>query len=127
MPPYERHVFICTNERPAGHPRGCCKARGSDSVRTALKGEIHRLGLASIVRVNTSGCLDACESGPMMVIYPEGIWYGHVEASDAEEIAEKTIMNGQVIERLLIPEPRYAPTRLQYPILVKPAAEGGAQ
>jgi (2Fe-2S) ferredoxin len=127
MTPYERHVFVCINERRPGHPRGCCKERGSEGVRNALKAEVHRLGLSSIVRVNNSGCLDACENGPTMVIYPEGIWYGHVDPSDVEEIAEKTIMNGEVIERLLIPELRYAPARMQFPILVKPSEDGGTR
>jgi (2Fe-2S) ferredoxin len=123
MAPYERHVFVCTNERPAGHPRGCCKARGSEDVRNALKAELHRLGLSGRVRVNTSGCLDACEFGPAVVVYPEGIWYGHVTAADAAEIAEKTVMNGEVISRLLIPDERYAPGRMQYPFLAK-SSEG---
>jgi (2Fe-2S) ferredoxin len=121
MAPYERHVFVCINERQAGHPRGCCKARGAEEIRTALKAEIFRLGLSSIVRVNNSGCLDACEHGPSMVIYPEGIWYGHVTASDIEEIAEKTILNGEVISRLLIPDPAYSPSRMQFPLLVRPS------
>jgi len=121
MARYERHIFVCTNERPAGHPRGCCKARGAEALRDALKAEVHHLGLSTIVRVNNAGCLDACESGPVVVIYPEGIWYGKATAADAAEIAEKTIMNGEVIQRLLISGEKFAPDRLQFPFLVKPS------
>ena len=67
-----------------------------------MKSELNRRGLKGIVRANTSGCLDACEFGASMVIYPEGIWYGGVKKEDVDEIIEKTILGGEVIERLLI-------------------------
>ncbi|HXX65161.1 MAG TPA: (2Fe-2S) ferredoxin domain-containing protein [Bacteroidota bacterium] len=120
MARFERHVFVCTNERVPGHPKGCCKEKGSPEVRDALKSEVKRRGLAGIVRINTAGCLDACEFGVSMVVYPEGIWYGGVRSSDVTEIIERTILNGQVIDRLLIKDPRYAPASRQYPILVLP-------
>jgi (2Fe-2S) ferredoxin len=125
MARYERHLFICVNERPAGHPRSCCKARGAEAVRDALKVEVARLGLSSIVRVNNAGCLDACEEGPVLVIYPEGIWYGKLVPEDAKEIMEKTVLNGQVIDRLVPADPRFAPSRKQFPILVRPSPKEG--
>ncbi len=90
------------------------------AVRDGLKAELHRRGLKGIVRANSAGCLDACEFGVSMVIYPDGIWYGGVKVEDIDEIVEKTIMNGQVIDRLLIKDPRYAPDRKQFPPIPLP-------
>lgn len=120
MARFERHLFICTNERPAGHPKGCCREKGSEGIRAALKAELKRRGLSGIVRANASGCLDACEFGVSIVVYPEGIWYGRVTLEDVPQIIDRTVLNGEVIERLLIPDPRYAPRHKQYPILPIP-------
>ena len=120
MSRYERHVFVCLNERPPGHPKGCCLQKGSAEVRDALKAELRNRGLARIVRANNSGCLDACEFGISMVIYPDAIWYGGVKKEDIPEIVERTIINGEVIERLLIKDPRYAPGSTQFPKLTIP-------
>lgn len=120
MSRYLRHVFVCVNERPPGHPKGCCRARGSESIREALKTELARRGLAPFVRANTSGCLDACDHGVTMVIYPEGIWYGKVTLEDIPEIIDRTIIGGEVILRLIIPDARYAPHALLYPRLDLP-------
>jgi (2Fe-2S) ferredoxin len=117
MPRYERHVFVCTNQRPAGHPKGCCADKGGEEITALLKAELRSRGLQSIVRANKSGCLDACEFGASMVIYPEGIWYGGVRREDIPDIVEKTILNGELIERLLIPDARYAPARPHFPVL----------
>ncbi len=117
MSMYERHVFVCTNERPKEHPRGCCHGKGAIEVRDALKVAIGARGLNKLVRGNAAGCLDACEHGVSMVIYPEGIWYGHVTVADVPEIVERTIVNGEVIERLLIKDPRYAPAAMSFPKL----------
>ena len=114
MSRYQRHVFVCINERPAGHPKGCCLEKGSAVIRDAMKAELQKRGLAGIVRANNSGCLDACAFGPSMVIYPEAIWYGGVKKEDVPEIVEQTILRGTVIPRLLIKDPRYAPDALQY-------------
>jgi (2Fe-2S) ferredoxin len=114
MSRYQRHVFVCINERPAGHPKGCCLEKGSAAIRDAMKAELQKRGLAGIVRANNSGCLDACAFGPSMVIYPEAIWYGGVKKEDVPEIVEQTILHGTVIQRLLIKDPRYAPDALQY-------------
>ncbi|HMK39161.1 MAG TPA: (2Fe-2S) ferredoxin domain-containing protein [Bacteroidota bacterium] len=120
MPRFERHVFVCTNERPAGHPKGCCREKGSEEIRAAMKSELKRRGVSDIVRANASGCLDACEFGPSVVIYPEAIWYGGVTLGDVPEIVDRTVLNGEVIERLLIRDPRYAPSQKQYSILPIP-------
>ena len=114
MTRYQRHVFVCINERPAGHPKGCCLEKGSSEVRDRLKAELQKRGLASIVRANNAGCLDACVHGVAMVIYPEAIWYGGVKKEDVPEIVERTIIGGEVIARLLMKDPRYAPEALQF-------------
>ena len=73
-----------------------------------------------VVRANTAGCLDACEHGITIVIYPDSIWYGHVKKQDIPEIIDRTILNGEVIQRLLINDKRYAPDTLQYGKLTVP-------
>jgi (2Fe-2S) ferredoxin len=120
MSRYDRHVFVCINERPKGHPKGCCLEKGSQEVRDLLKSLIHERGLKDRVRVNSAGCLDACAHGIALVIYPEGIWYGGVKKEDVQEIVDRTIMHGEVINRLSIPDPRYAPSCGQYGPLEKP-------
>lgn len=120
MSRYRRHVFVCINQRPAGHPKGCCHDKGSERIRDALKAELVKRGLGTIVRANNSGCLDACEHGITMVIYPEAIWYGRVTQDDIPEIIDRTIIRGEVIQRLLIPDSRYKPDILQFPPLNYP-------
>lgn len=119
MSKYQRHIFICINERPEGHPKGCCLGKGSAALRDALKSAVHAAGAKDLVRINNAGCLDACEYGVAMVIYPEGIWYGGVTKEDAQEIVDRTILKGEVVERLLIADPRYALAGRQFPPLRK--------
>jgi (2Fe-2S) ferredoxin len=111
---YQRHIFVCLNERPPDDPKGCCAAKGSREVRDLLKDELKRRGLSRFVRANTAGCLDACEHGASLVIYPEGIWYGGVTKDDVHEIIDRTIILGEVVQRLLMKDRRYAPTALQF-------------
>ena len=73
-PYYETHVFCCMNQREPGHPRSCCSDRGGVELREYMKKRAKELGLKK-VRVNQSGCLERCELGAALVIYPEGIWY----------------------------------------------------
>lgn len=114
---YSRHVFVCINERPPQHPKECCFLKGSVEIRELLKTELKKRGLGTLVRANTSGCLDACAHGPTIVVYPDGIWYGGVKKEDVAEIVDRTILRGEVIQRLLIPDARYAPDALQFPPL----------
>ena len=71
---FDFHVFVCTNRRPDGHARGSCAARGSERLRDYMKARAKELGLQR-ARINTAGCLDRCEVGPCLVVYPEGVWY----------------------------------------------------
>ncbi len=104
MPLYERHVFVCTNERADGHPRGCCKRKDAEALRDALRLAVGRAGLAKRVRVNNAGCLDQCEHGPTVVVYPDQVWYGFVTPADAEEIVHSHLVNGRPVERLRLPD-----------------------
>lgn len=98
--PYTHHVFVCTNERPEGSPRGCCKSKGGDELHAALKKAAAKAGLSDHVRVNKSGCLDQCEQGATMVVYPEAVWYGHVALTDVDAIVQEHLVNGRPVERL---------------------------
>ncbi len=107
-PYYRRHVFCCTNYRPPGDARGCCAAKGSEKLRNYMKARAKELGLKS-VRINASGCLDRCELGPTMVIYPEGVWYGYRTAEDLDEILTVHIRDGGRVTRLMLLPDQTAP------------------
>lgn len=100
---YERHVFVCTNERPADSPKGCCKGRGSDDVLAAFKTAVGDHGLSATVRAQKAGCLDYCSFGVTVVVYPEAVWYGHVTPQDVAEIVESHLVRGVPVERLRMP------------------------
>ena len=100
-PYYSRHVFCCTNERPGDHPRGCCAAKDAVKLRTYLKNKAKKLGLET-VRINGSGCLDRCELGATMVIYPEGVWYSYRTRADLDEILQTHLVEDGRVERLLL-------------------------
>jgi (2Fe-2S) ferredoxin len=104
MPPFTHHVFVCCNRREPGNSRGCCDPDGGEALRELFKTELKKRGLGPLVRANKSGCLDQCELGPTVVIYPQGIWYGHVRPADVPRIIEETIVQGRVLEDLRIPD-----------------------
>ncbi|MBK9314884.1 MAG: (2Fe-2S) ferredoxin domain-containing protein [Acidobacteria bacterium] len=100
MAKFEHHIFICTNQRPPENARGSCDSEGLGALQLAFKKELSARGLKSKVRANRAGCLDQCEHGPTVVIYPEGIWYGWVKAEEVAEIIDSHIINGKPVERL---------------------------
>ncbi len=102
MPKFEQHIFVCTNQREPGHPRGSCNADGSGELHQLFKAGVSRRGLKGKVRANKSGCLDQCEHGPNVVVYPEAVWYGNVTATDVDEILDSHIVGGKPVERLRI-------------------------
>lgn len=106
---YTKHVFICTNERDPGDPRGCCKQRGGADVRDAFKKALKARGLNGAMRANNSGCLDACVFGASMVVYPDCVWYGGVTVDDVDEIIESHLLNDVPVARLLIRDSRFNP------------------
>jgi (2Fe-2S) ferredoxin len=97
---YQRHLFFCTNRRDDGRP--CCYEAGAEPARAWAKARVKALGLAGPgkVRVNTAGCLDRCEEGPVAVVYPDGVWYTYVDQEDLEEIIQEHLVNGRIVERL---------------------------
>ena len=100
-PFYRAHVFCCTNVRPQGHPRGCCANGNSVRLRDYMKARAKELGLEG-VRINASGCLDRCELGPTMVIYPEGVWYSYATPEDIDEILQTHLIEGGRVRRLMM-------------------------
>ena len=102
VPPYyDFHLFCCTNERPDGHPRGSCARKGAERLRNYMKARAKELGIAG-TRVNTAGCLDRCELGATLVVYPEGVWYTYRNETDLDEILISHLQGGKVVERLLL-------------------------
>jgi (2Fe-2S) ferredoxin len=101
MAGYRRHVFVCLNERDPSDPKGCCKHRGSEAIFKVLKEGVFKAGLKD-VRVNRAGCFEHCAFGPTVVVYPEAVWYHVPDAEDAKEILSSHVLEGKVVERLLI-------------------------
>lgn len=101
-PYYRYHVFFCVNQRENGEP--CCADKGAVAMRDYAKARIKGLGLAgrNKVRINQAGCLDRCNQGPTIVVYPEGIWYSYRDQRDIDEIIHEHLMNGRPVERLRI-------------------------
>jgi (2Fe-2S) ferredoxin len=102
-PFYRAHLFVCCNKRAEGHPRGSCAARGSEKLREHMKARAKELGLKGI-RVNQAGCLERCEFGPAMVIYPEGVWYRPETVADVDEILTVHVRDGGRVTRLMLTE-----------------------
>ena len=100
---FERHVFFCLNQRGKGE--ACCADHDAQGAFDRCKAQVKAAGLAGSgsVRVNKAGCLDRCAAGPVLVVYPEAVWYSYVDNSDIDEIVESHLKNGQVVERLLVP------------------------
>lgn len=98
---YERHAFFCTNQRDG---RACCQDHGAEQARQHAKQRVRAAGRdhPGGVRVNRAGCLDRCEEGPVLVVYPEGTWYTYLDTADVDEIVDRHLLNGQVVERLKI-------------------------
>lgn len=99
---YQHHVFFCTNLRDGG--RECCQNHDAQAVRDYAKKRVKELDLAGKgrVRINNAGCLDRCSEGPVLVIYPEEVWYTYVDQHDVDEIIEEHLVNGRIVERLRI-------------------------
>ena len=97
---YQQHVFFCTNRRDNGN--ACCADRGAEAAQQHAKRRIHEMDLngAGKIRINKSGCLDACERGCTVVVYPEGVWYGAVTKDDVKQIVEDHLVGGKPVERL---------------------------
>jgi (2Fe-2S) ferredoxin len=97
---YQYHLFFCTNKRDDG--RACCAAGGAQELRDYAKARVKELGLSGPgrIRVNNAGCLDRCDEGPVLVVYPEGVWYTYVDREDIDEIIQEHLVHGRVVQRL---------------------------
>ena len=99
---YARHVFFCCNQRPEGEQ--CCNNNGSQKMRDYAKDRVKSLKLSGPgkVRINQSGCLDRCKEGPIVVVYPDAVWYTYVDQDDIDEIINEHLVNGRIVQRLRI-------------------------
>ena len=99
---YQHHVFFCLNKRDNGDE--CCMNKGAEAAFDHMKSRVKKLGLSGEgkVRINRAGCLDRCGEGPLMVVYPEAIWYTFIDNDDVDEIIDSHLVNGKVVERLVI-------------------------
>ena len=102
MSHYRKHVFFCCNQREA--PEKCCANSGALDMQQYAKGRIKALGLngPGHVRINKAGCLDRCEEGPVLVVYPDAVWYTYVDRDDIDEIIDRHVVGGEIVERLKI-------------------------
>ncbi len=95
----ERYVFVCLNQRPAGHPKGSCLDRGGALVFDALREEQGRR-LSKDVKVVATGCLEACLAGPAMLVVPDNVWYGGVTEDDVPALFDRHFEGGEPVELL---------------------------
>ncbi len=97
---YRYHVFFCVNRREDGS--ACCADHDAQAMRDYAKQRVKALGLDGKggIRVNSAGCLDRCEEGPVIVVYPQGVWYTYVDREDVDEIIDEHLVKGRIVERL---------------------------
>lgn len=96
---FKHHVFFCCNQRGEGET--CCNQHGATEMLNYAKDKAKAMGIQG-VRLNKAGCLGRCDQGPVMVVYPEAVWYTYIDHSDIDEILEAHLQNGQVVERLSV-------------------------
>ncbi len=101
---FRHHVFFCCNQRGPGET--CCNSHGAADLQTYAKDRINALGLKGRgkVRINKAGCLDRCDEGPVLVVYPDNVWYTYVDKEDIDEIVDEHLAGGRVVERLRLPD-----------------------
>lgn len=103
MPRPHKHVFVCSQSRPAGHPRGCCTEKGSAEVLQAFWKEVQKHNLHEQIAVTFSGCLGPCAGGANVLVYPEGVLYSNVTQNVVGTIFEEHLVGGKAVESLLAP------------------------
>lgn len=99
---FQHHVFFCCNKREP--PEKCCADAGAADLQAYAKGRVKALGLSGQgrIRINKAGCLDRCEEGPVIVVYPEEVWYTYIDREDIDEIIDRHLVKGEIVERLRI-------------------------
>ena len=104
MPKPEKHILVCTQGRPAGHPRGSCAEKGSGEVFEAFLKVFEAKNLWGRFMLTNTGCMGPCHEGTTVLVYPDGVMYGGVTASDVTEIVDGHIVGGTPVDRLKMPE-----------------------
>ena len=99
---YDHHLFFCTNLREDGS--NCCGRHGAQDLRDYAKQRCRSIAKEKNIRVNSAGCLNRCDKGPVLVIYPEGVWYSYIDKQDIDTIIEQHINRGEVVAHLLVKE-----------------------
>ena len=100
MAPFDKHIFICCNRREPGHVRGSCDPQGTEALQKAFKKALAERGINRRIRANKSGCLDQCEKGPTVVVYPDNTWYSKVTEADVATILDEHIKGGKPADKL---------------------------
>jgi (2Fe-2S) ferredoxin len=103
MPKPEKHVFVCTQNRPQGHPRGSCASNGCADVMNEFMNEIQARNLFEKIALTNTGCMGPCMMGPSVLVYPEGVMYGKVKKDDVRTIIEQHLLGGEPVEALKVP------------------------
>lgn len=104
MPKPIKHVFVCSQSRPAGHPRGSCAQKGCTEVLQTFWQELQKRNAYDRIAVTYSGCLGPCDQGTNVLVYPEGVLYGGVTKDDVVEIFDAHLIDGVPVERLQVAE-----------------------
>lgn len=104
MPKPAYHIFVCTNTRPPGHPRGSCGENNAMAIMERFGMGIEKRMLFGKALLSNTGCMGPCSAGPVVVVYPDGVWYKGVQPDDVDEILDSHIVNGNKVERLEIPD-----------------------
>ncbi|RMF67917.1 MAG: (2Fe-2S) ferredoxin domain-containing protein [Calditrichaeota bacterium] len=99
MSKFKHHFFVCTNSRPP-FMKPSCGPKNSPEILSALVEEADRRGLLDEIKITACGCLGPCEDGPMIVVYPEGVWYHNVQTSDVPEIVQSHMVENTPVARL---------------------------
>jgi (2Fe-2S) ferredoxin len=103
MPKPQKHVFVCSQNRPAGHPRGCCAQKGGNELIQAFWKELQQRNLFDQIAVTYAGCLGPCDGGPNVVVYPDAVLYSGVTQDDVAAIFDEHLVGGAPVERLRAP------------------------
>ncbi len=102
MAAFSHHVFICGKSRKSGSSRGSCDPDEDETLKSVFKKELKKAGFSKTTRTQQTGCLDQCEHGPVVVLYPQAIWYGGVKPEDVSRIVTRTIAKGEILPDLVI-------------------------
>jgi (2Fe-2S) ferredoxin len=100
MDRYEKHIFVCLNERDPDNPKGCCKSKGSEEVFREFRKQLSDLGLKERFKTSKAGCLASCELGITVVVYPEGVWYKQIKVEDVQRIIDEHLLQSRPVESL---------------------------